>query len=178
MIHLTERIALAGHIDDTLELPFDLRQKSRLRVTLASGQEAALFLTRGIILRGGDLLKSEDGLNGKSVVVQVVAAQEPVYNVIAPTQRDLMCAAYHLGNRHVPLQIGDGWLRLEQDHVLKDMLIGLGMYVSEVITPFEPEAGAYGGGHRHGQDDDAMANLRSPNSRLSKSSSPSRVKNG
>lgn len=157
MIHLTERIALSGHIDDTVELPFDLRQKSRLRVKLTSGREAALFLTRGIILRGGDLLKSDDGL-----VVQVLAAQEPVYNVIAPTQRDLMCAAYHLGNRHVPLQIGDGWLRLEQDYVLKDMLIGLGMQVAETVAPFEPEAGAYGGGHRHGLDIDAMSNLRPP----------------
>lgn len=157
MMHLTERIAVAGDIDDTLELPFDRRQKSRLRVKLASGKEAALFLTRGIILRGGDLLKSQDGF-----VVQVIAAQEPVYNVIAPTARDIMCAAYHLGNRHVPLQIGDGWLRLEQDYVLKDMLVGLGMQVSEVFAPFEPEAGAYGGGHRHGHDEDATANLRPP----------------
>lgn len=163
MIHLTERIAVAGHIDDTLELPFDQRQKSRLRVKLASGQEAALFLTRGIILRGGDLLKSEDGLDGKSMVVQIVAAQEPVYNVIAPSLRELMCAAYHLGNRHVPLQIGDGWLRLEQDYVLKDMLLGLGMQVAETFAPFEPEAGAYGGGHRHGHDGDAKTNLRPPN---------------
>lgn len=162
MIHLTERIALAGHIDDTLELPFDQRQKSRLRVKLTSGQEAALFLTRGIILRGGDLLKSEDGADGKSMVVQIIAAQEPVYNVIAPSMRELMCAAYHLGNRHVPLQIGDGWLRLEQDYVLKDMLVGLGMQVAETFAPFEPEAGAYGGGHRHGHDDDATSNLRPP----------------
>lgn len=162
MIHLTERIAVAGHIDDTLEMPFDQRQKSRLRVKLASGQEAALFLTRGIILRGGDLLKSADGLDGKSMVVQIVAAQEPVYNVIAPSLRELMCAAYHLGNRHVPLQIGDGWLRLEQDYVLKDMLLGLGMQVAETFAPFEPEAGAYGGGHRHGHDDDATSNLRPP----------------
>ena len=138
MIHLTERITVSGHIDDTLELPFDQRQKSRLRVTLASGKEAALFLSRGIILRGGDLIQSDDG----SMVVQIVAAQEPVYNVIAPTLRDLMRAAYHLGNRHVPLQIGDGWLRLEQDYVLRDMLLGLGMQVSEVQAPFEPEAGA------------------------------------
>jgi urease accessory protein len=162
MIHLTERIALSGHIDDTVELPFDLRQKSRLRVKLSSGQEAALFLTRGIILRGGDLLQSAGGL-----VIQVVAAQEPVYNVIAPSQRELMCAAYHLGNRHVPLQIGDGWLRLEQDYVLKDMLIGLGMQVAETMAPFEPEAGAYGGGHSHGNghgvDVDLMSNLRPPN---------------
>lgn len=163
MIHLTERIAVSGHIDDTLKLPFDLRQKSRLRCKLASGQEAALFLTRGIILRGGDLLKSADAFDGKSIVVQVIAAQEPVYNVIAPTQRDLMCAAYHLGNRHVPLQIGDSWLRLEQDYVLKDMLIGLGMQIAETMAPFEPEAGAYGGGHRHGFDVDAMSNLRQPN---------------
>jgi urease accessory protein len=167
MIHVTERIALSGRIDDTVELPFDLRQKSRLRIKLASGQEAALFLTRGIILRGGDLLKSEDGPDGQSIVVQVIAAQEPVYNVIAPTQRDLMCAAYHLGNRHVPLQIGDGWLRLEQDYVLKEMLLGLGMQVSETVAPFEPEAGAYGGGHRHGHDDDATANLRPPSQRIS-----------
>lgn len=158
MIHLTERIALSGHIDDTLELPFDQRQKSRLRVMLASGKEAALFLTRGIILRGGDLIQSEDG----SLVVQIVAAQEPVYNVIAPTPRELMCAAYHLGNRHVPLQIGDGWLRLEQDYVLRDMLLGLGMQVSEVMAPFEPEAGAYGGGHRHGHDEASPAHLRPP----------------
>jgi urease accessory protein len=102
-------------------------------------------------------LKSVDGF-----VVQVVAAQEPVYNVIAATQRDLICAAYHLGNRHVPLQIGDGWLRLEQDYVLKDMLIGLGMQVAETMAPFEPEAGAYGGGHRHGIDIDAVSNLRPP----------------
>lgn len=157
MMHLTERIAVSGHVDDTLELPFDLRQKSRLRVKLMSGQEAALFLSRGIILRGGDLLKSEEGQ-----VVQVIAAQEPVYNVIAPSTRDLMCAAYHLGNRHVPLQIGDGWLRLEQDYVLKEMLLGLGMQIAETVAPFEPEAGAYGGGHRHGHDGDATVNLRSP----------------
>jgi urease accessory protein len=157
MMHLTERIAVSGHVDDTLELPFDLRQKSRLRVKLMSGQEAALFLSRGIILRGGDLLKSEEGK-----VVQVIAAQEPVYNVIAPSTRDLMCAAYHLGNRHVPLQIGDGWLRLEQDYVLKEMLLGLGMQIAETVAPFEPEAGAYGGGHRHGDGKDVTANLRSP----------------
>ncbi len=154
MMHLTERLAVSGHVDDTLELPFDLRQKSRLRVTLASGREAALFLNRGIILRGGDLLRSEDG----QTVVRIVAAQEPVYTVIAPTARALMCAAYHLGNRHVPLQIGDGWLRLEQDYVLRDMLLGLGMQVSETEAPFEPEAGAYGGGHRHG--DEAPHSLR------------------
>ncbi len=156
MIHLNERITISDHIDDTLELPFDLRQKSRLRVTLASGIEAALFLTRGIILRGGDLLQSE---NGK--VIQIIAAQQPVMHIEAETPQLLMCAAYHLGNRHVPLQVGDGWLRLEQDHVLKDMLLGLRVKVTEQHAPFEPEAGAYGGGHRHGHEDDT-ANIKQP----------------
>ncbi|HSH72296.1 MAG TPA: urease accessory protein UreE [Methylophilaceae bacterium] len=153
MLNITERITLAekvdaDQIDDSLELPFDLRQKSRLRVTLKSGLEAALMLDRGTILRGGDLLRAEDG-----TVVKIIAAEQPVHDVVADTQQALMCAAYHLGNRHVPLQVGDGWLRLEQDHVLKEMLLGLGMKVTEKNAPFEPEAGAYGGGHRHSHDD-------------------------
>jgi urease accessory protein len=157
MLNITQRISIAEKIDDYIELPFDLRQKSRLRVTTQSGIVAALFLDRGIILRGGDLLKSDGGL-----VIQIIAAQEPVYDVVAPTPKALMCAAYHLGNRHVPLQVGEHWLRLEQDYVLKEMLLGLGMSVTEKLAPFEPEAGAYGGGHRHGHDDDSMANLRQP----------------
>jgi urease accessory protein len=157
MLNITQRISLAEKIDDYIELPFDLRQKSRLRVTTQSGIDAALFLDRGIILRGGDLLKSDGGL-----VIQIIAAQEPVYDVVAPTPKALMCAAYHLGNRHVPLQVGGQWLRLEQDYVLKEMLLGLGMSVSESLAPFEPEAGAYGGGHRHGHDDDKAQNLRQP----------------
>ena len=156
MMHLTERITASNHIDDYLELPFDLRQKSRLRVVLQSGTEAALFLDRGIILRGGDLLRAEHGS-----VIQIVAADEPVYEVTAPTLQALMCAAYHLGNRHVPLQVGASWLKLEQDYVLKDMLLGLGMHVTEMRAPFEPEAGAYGGGHRHGHEDSSV-NIRMP----------------
>jgi len=157
MLNITQRIKSAIRVDDTIELPFVLRQKSRLRVTTNSGIDAALYLDRGIILRGGDLLKSDGGL-----IMQIVAAQEPVYDVEAQTPQALMCAAYHLGNRHVPLQVGECWLRLEQDHVLKEMLIGLGMHVIEKQASFEPEAGAYGGGHRHGHDDDKFVNLRSP----------------
>lgn len=157
MLNITQRISVANRIDDYIELPFDLRQKSRLRVNTQSGIDAALFMERGMILRGGDLLKSDGGL-----VIQVVAAYEPVYDVFATDQQALMCAAYHLGNRHVPLQIGDGWLRLTQDYVLKEMLLGLGMRVTEQFAPFEPEAGAYGGGHRHHHDDDDMVNLRMP----------------
>lgn len=155
MLNITKRVNTASKIDDYIELPFVLRQKSRLRVTTKAGIDAALFLDRGIILRDGDLLMSDGGL-----VMQIIAAQEPVYDVVAETPKALMCAAYHLGNRHVPLQIGDGWLRLEQDHVLKEMLLGLGMNVTAILAPFEPEAGAYGGGHRHGHDEDDLVNLR------------------
>lgn len=155
MINLNQRVASSSHVDDMLYLPFHSRQKSRLRVTLASGNEAALYLPRGEILRGGALIRGEDG-----VVVKVIAAEEALYQVNADSALALMRAAYHLGNRHVPLEIGDGCLRLEQDYVLKEMLVGLGMQVVEVMAPFEPEAGAYGGGHRHGNDEDMLRNLR------------------
>lgn len=159
MLHITQRLQVHStqeNIDDQLILPFDMRQKSRLRVVLASGLEAALMLERGIILRGGDVLRAEDGR-----LVQVIAADQAVTNVTAQTARALMCAAYHLGNRHVPLQVGDGWLRLEEDYVLNDMLKGLGMQTTNILAPFEPESGAYGGGRRH-QHDDETVNIRRP----------------
>lgn len=155
MLHIAELIAPGALHDDRLILPFDRRQKSRLRVRLESGDEAGLFMERGTILRGGDRLRANDGR-----VVQVVAANEPVMLVTADTPIQLMRAAYHLGNRHVPLQVGEGWLKLEQDHVLKEMLIGLGVYVAYRDAPFEPEAGAYGGGHRHHHDDDQAVSIR------------------
>lgn len=142
--NITERVADAGEVfHDRLILPFDLRQKSRLRVRLESGREAALLLERGSILRGGERLRLQ------REIVLVIAADEPVLHVSAVDARQLARAAYHLGNRHVPLQIGDGWLRLEQDHVLRELLLGLGVTVEALCAPFEPEAGAYGGGHRH-----------------------------
>ncbi|GAB7563190.1 urease accessory protein UreE [Methylobacillus methanolivorans] len=156
MLGISKKIESASQVDDQLVLPFDRRQKSRLRVTLASGTEAALLLERGTVLRGGDVLQAEDGR-----VVQVVAADEPVLRVTASTPRELARAAYHLGNRHVPLEVGEGWLRLEQDHVLQEMLLGLGVQVEGQMAPFEPEAGAYGGGHRHHHDDDAPS-IRPP----------------
>ena len=145
MLNITQRIHLADNIDDFIELPFVLRQKSRLRVTTAAGIDAALYLDRGIILRGGDLVKAENG-----EVLSIIAAKEPVYDVTANTPQALMCAAYHLGNRHVPLQVGDGWLRLEQDHVLKEMLLGLGMHITELHAPFSggTRLSRQGSGHR------------------------------
>ena len=130
---------------DRLILPFEMRQKSRLRARLESGVEVGLFLERGTLLRGGDLLLAENGL-----VIQVVAASEKVSTVTARSPRDLTRAAYHLGNRHMALQVGDTWLRYLHDHVLDEMVRGLALDVVIEEAPFEPEAGAYGA-HSHGQ---------------------------
>jgi len=127
-----------------LELPFDLRQKSRLRATLGSGEPVALILPRGEVLRGGDLLVTTDGR-----VVQVVAQPERVLHVECESPRALSRAAYHLGNRHVPVEVGEGYLRIAADHVLEVMLRGLGARVTMLDASFEPEAGAYADGHRH-----------------------------
>jgi urease accessory protein len=131
-------------INDSVALTFDFRQKSRFRVQLQSGAEAALFMARGTILRGGDCLQADNGL-----IIKVIAADQAVMRVTAASQRALARAAYHLGNRHVPLEIGDNWLKLETDNVLKEMLLGLGVSVEELQAPFEPEAGAYSDGHYH-----------------------------
>jgi urease accessory protein len=133
------RDAYRVSITDHLELPFESRQKSRLRTKLRSGEEVALLLPRGEILRGGDLVTASDGR-----VIEIVSQAEKLLHAEI---KDLARAAYHLGNRHVPIQIGEGFLRLAEDHVLEEMLLKLGARVSHVEAPFEPEAGAYGGGH-------------------------------
>ncbi|CAQ69035.1 UREASE ACCESSORY PROTEIN [Cupriavidus taiwanensis LMG 19424] len=130
-----------------LVLPFADRSKSRLRAVLDNGADAALFLPRGTVLRGGDLLVAEDGS-----FVEVRAAAESVLEVRAQDPHALMRAAYHLGNRHTPVEIGRDYLRLEYDAVLADMLRRLGVLAERAELPFEPEAGAYGGGHKHGHD--------------------------
>ena len=121
-----------------LVLPFGDRAKSRARVTLDNGEEAGLFLERGSILRHGDLLQADDGR-----VVEVQAATETVSTVRTDDGLQLARACYHLGNRHVALQIGPGWLRYSHDHVLDDMLRGFGLVVNVEQAPFEPEGGAY-----------------------------------
>jgi urease accessory protein len=146
MVTLRELLPPESAFEDELLLPFERRQHSRLRVHLQSGREAAVLLPRGTRLRDGDRLGGVDAL-GQRVQVRVVAAPEEVYRVTGP---DLVRAAYHLGNRHVPLQLGEGFLRLQRDPVLREMLRGLGFHVADEVAPFEPEPGAYGGGHRHG----------------------------
>jgi urease accessory protein len=130
-----------------LVLPFELRRKSRFRSTLDNGAEVALFLPRGTVLRNGDLLEAQDGSP-----IRVVAAPENVLYVTADHPLDLMRVAYHLGNRHIPVELGENYVKLETDPVLKEMLLQLGATLREDYLPFQPEAGAYGGGHRHGQD--------------------------
>ena len=126
-------------ISDRLELPFESRQKSRLRSKLASGEEVGLMLPRGEILRGGDLVTASDGR-----VIEIVALPEKLLHIESDS---LAKAAYHLGNRHVPVQVGPDFLRIAEDHVLEEMLLKLGAKVTHVEAPFEPEAGAYAGGH-------------------------------
>ena len=122
----------------SLVLPYSERSKSRLRAVLDNGEEAGLFLERGSILRHGDLLLADDGR-----VVEVHAAPEAVSTVHTDDALMLARASYHLGNRHVALQIGAGWLRYCHDHVLDDMLRGFGLTVRVELAPFEPEGGAY-----------------------------------
>jgi len=131
----------------TLTLPFESRCKSRLAATLDSGEEVALLMPRGTILAHGDLLVADDG-----ALIRVIAASEAILRVSATTPLDLMRAAYHLGNRHTPVEIGADYLQLEADPVLRAMLEGIGATVEGRTAPFHPEAGAYGGGHRHGHD--------------------------
>lgn len=126
-------------------LPFDERKKSRLRTRTVCGEEIGLMLPRGQVLRHGVLLQDE---SGRVIVVQ--AAPETVTTALSDDTHLLTRAAYHLGNRHVPLQIGTGWLRYQHDHVLDDMVKGLGLAVQVEEQPFEPEDGAYAGhGHSH-----------------------------
>jgi urease accessory protein len=132
----------------TLTLDFDARRKSRLAATLDSGEAVAVLLPRGTVLCDGDLLVADDG-----GLVRVVAAPQAVLIVRAPDALTLTRAAYHLGNRHTPVEVGAHALKLEDDPVLADMLTRVGATVERANAPFQPEAGAYGGGHRHGHDD-------------------------
>lgn len=141
---ITERAQETAEPDATLTIPFELRQKSRLRTCLDNGQEVRIFLPRGTVLRQGSLLRTDSGL-----VVKVEAALEAVSTASTDAPLLFARACYHLGNRHVPLQIGQDWLRYLQDSVL-DALVGkLGLQVIQEQAPFDPEAGAYGGDHYH-----------------------------
>lgn len=132
--------------DTTVTLVRDQREKSRLKVTLDDGRDAGLFFEKGISFQDGDLIVSDDG----KILVEVKAADETVSTINCDDLLQLARACYHLGNRHIPLQINNGILRYQHDHVLDDMVRGLGLEVITEQAPFEPEPGAYsGGGHHH-----------------------------
>ncbi len=130
-------------------LPFETRRRSRQIITLDNDEQVGIILNQGTVLRNNDLLIDD---NGQAILVQ--AALEPVLRVTASSSQQLMRAAYHLGNRHVAVEIGPDYLQLEPDTVLADMLDQLGdLNIAKVDGAFEPETGAYGGGHKHGHDE-------------------------
>ncbi len=128
---------VVDEIQGSVTLDFEARGKSRQRLVLDDGTESALWLSRGSRLQGGDLLRSEENL-----IIKVITADEPISTLRAEDQT-LTMAAYHLGNRHAIIQIGDGWLRYRQDHVLDGMMQGLDLKPTHESVPFEPEPGAY-----------------------------------
>jgi urease accessory protein len=133
----------------TVELDWDTRQKSRFDATDSLGRALGVFLPRGTLVRGGDVLLAEDGS-----MVKVIAAPQQVLRITACAAHgsafDLTRAAYHLGNRHVPIELKPDHLKIEPDHVLADMLRAMHLTVQQVEEAFEPEGGAYSaGGHGH-----------------------------
>ena len=146
MITLTHRLPAnaTAVVTHTLPLTAEERTRSRHRFTTVDGIELQLILPRGTQLRDGDLLSTENG----DALVRVLARPEPVLTVRTVDPDALARAAYHLGNRHVALELGSGYLRLSPDSVLTEMVTQLGLKVVEEIAPFQPEAGAYAG-HSH-----------------------------
>lgn len=150
MIELIRKTEGAPPDAPTLTLTLEQRSRSRLRVALDDGRAAGILLPRGTVLQDGDALASADGLT-----VRVRAAPESLSQARTPDPLLLARACYHLGNRHVALQIAPGLVRYPHDHVLDDLVRGLGLEVRAVRAPFEPESGAYGGhgaGQAHGHD--------------------------
>ena len=142
MLMITEKADNSRQHHTVLCLPFEQRQKARLKAVLEDGRDVGLQLQRGKILRHGDKLQAQDG-----TVILVEAAAEMVSTINTGDRRLLARVCYHLGNRHVPLQVEANWCRYLHDHVLDDMVSLLGADVEVGMAPFEPEAGAYAGHH-------------------------------
>ncbi len=138
----------------TVALDWELRQKSRFGCIDSRGRHVGVFLPRGAVVRGGDVLVLDDGS-----LLCVHAAPQPVL-IVTPQDApgaafDLLRAAYHLGNRHVRIELRPDHLKIEPDHVLAEMLRAMGLRVEPAHAAFEPEGGAYGAhaaghGHAHG----------------------------
>jgi len=138
MLIIVKRVSGDTPASDKLILPFEARRKSRLRARTENGEDCGLLLERGMVLRGGDRLAADDGR-----VIEIVAAAEALMEAASNNPLLLARAAYHLGNRHVAVEITPGRLRFAADRVLGEMLRGLGLEVAETQAPLEPENGAY-----------------------------------
>lgn len=170
MLELTQRVGLAdaSEIHDHLTLPYELRMRGRLRATTDTGYEVGLFLDRGPVLRDGACLQAESG-----EIIRIRAADEPVVTAYVEPGLPMARLCYHLGNRHVALQIGaigsedtatdgpvdgqTGWVRFSPDHVLEELAERLGATLEHHHAPFDPEPGAYaqaGHAHSHGHSHD------------------------
>lgn len=147
MIRLLHKLDKCREAATTLTLPWSQRIRSRQRVRPDNGVEAGLFLERGVILRGGNCLESDDGF-----IVRIEAALETVSTVFCESSLQLARVCYHLGNRHVDLEISKQHVRYLHDHVLDAMLQGMGLTAEISQAPFEPETGAYGEGHGHSHE--------------------------
>jgi len=149
---LTESLA-EGASCDSISLSFDERKRGRLKITTDAGEPAGIQIERGQVLRDGTVLSNEAG-----DYLRIAASDEHVSTAYMQDATLFARGCYHLGNRHVPLQIGEGFLRFQTDYVLDDMLRGLGIKVIHETAPFEPENGAYAPGtgksHGHSHDDD------------------------
>ena len=145
MLTLTENL---GHshadVSDTLTLPLETRVRGRFKAVTDSGADAGVFLERGRCLLHGDVLKAEDG-----TLVSVLAAPEELIEATASDWLLFAKAVYHLGNRHAAMEIGPLWCRFKPDHVLEDLAAHLGLATTAISAPFQPETGAYHGGHNH-----------------------------
>ncbi len=146
----------------SIELDWDVRQKSRFDATDSGGRAVGVFLPRGTVVRGGDVLVAQDGS-----LIKVIAAPQAVLKITHCPQHgtayDLIRAAYHLGNRHVPIELKPDHLKIEPDHVLADMLRAMHLIVNTVDEAFEPENGAYAtGGHGHSGHDHGHGHVHGP----------------
>lgn len=159
MLKITQRFdGQPAAVLDQLALPYDLRKRGRFKATTVGGREVGVFIDRGQVLSEGDLLQTECGQ-----LIQVVAAPEAVITASADEWLAFARVCYHLGNRHVPLQVGERWLRFQPDHVLQELAERYGLTTVAEHAPFAPENGAYGhshighqththGGHAHTHD--------------------------
>lgn len=145
MLTFTQRLnaAVDATVSFTLALTAEERTRTRHRFETLEGKELYLRLPRGTVLQDGDLLQSE----GQDIVIRIAAKPEPVLTVTAQKPVDLLRASYHLGNRHVPLEVTPNYLRLSPDSVLQAMLEQLGVKIQAEVVPFQPETGAYGHNH-------------------------------